>query len=175
MLSDASEQAIGAVLLQPGDHGDWHTIAFTSRRSRPEEKPDYTAMEKETLAAVHALRTWRHYLVKPFELITENQCVTYLKSKSGLSRREARWVKLLADLDVEIVRCPGRENLADALCRLSLSSESRLSEVETGRVAVTKVVVQASKDFSRQLAADYKSDKKMYRLKESIVIVSSRG
>ena len=133
-------------------------------------------MEKETLAAIHALRTWRHYLVKPFELTTGNQGVTYLKSKSGLnlSRREARWVKFLADLDVES-RCPGRENLADALFRLSLSSESRVSELETVGVAVTKVVVQASKDFSRQLAADYKSDKKMYHLKESIVIVSSRG
>ena len=105
-------------------------------------------MEKETLAAIHALRTWRHYLVKPFELIMDNQRVTYLKSESGLSRREARWVEVLAKFDVEIVRCPGRENLADALSRLSPSSESRLSEAETGRVAVTKVVVQPSKDFS---------------------------
>ena len=50
--------------------------------------------------------------------------------------------------------------MADALPRLSPSSESRLSEVETGELAVTKV--QASKDFSRQLAADYESDKMHY-------------
>ena len=36
MLSDASDQAVGAVLVQPDYHGDWHPIAFTSRRLRPE-------------------------------------------------------------------------------------------------------------------------------------------
>ena len=32
VFSDASDQANGAVLLQPDDHGDWQPIAFTSRR-----------------------------------------------------------------------------------------------------------------------------------------------
>ena len=81
-------------------------------------------MEKETLAAIHALRTWKHYLVKSFQLVTDNQGVKYLKPKSGLSRREAGWVEFRADFDVEIIRCPGRENLADALSRFSPSSES---------------------------------------------------
>ena len=69
---NASDTAIGAVLLQPDDHGDWHPIGFTSRRLRPEEK-NYTMIEKETLAAIHALRTWRHYQVKTGKNVRTNQ------------------------------------------------------------------------------------------------------
>ena len=34
------------------------------------------AMERETLAAIHAIRTWKLYLFKPFELVTDNRGVT---------------------------------------------------------------------------------------------------
>ena len=66
-------------------------------------------MERETLAAIHVLRTWKHYLYKPFQLVTDNQGVTYLKSKSGLSKREAQWVEFLADFDVEIIHCSEKQ------------------------------------------------------------------
>ena len=110
----------GGVLLQQDEEGDWHPVAYTSRRLRPEEC-NYHAMERETLAAIHAIPTWKLYLFKPFELVTDNRGVTFLKSKSGLSKREARWVEFLADFDGSIIHRPGRENIADSLSRLDHS------------------------------------------------------
>ena len=37
VVSDASDTAIGGVLLQQDDVGEWHPVAYTSRRLRPEE------------------------------------------------------------------------------------------------------------------------------------------
>ena len=99
--------------------------------------------------------------MKPFQLFTDNQGVTYLKSKAGLSKREARWVEFLADFDVEIIHCAGRENMADALSRVDSTPETPLSETESGGLMVTRTEIQASKDFNRWLAKGYKLDKKM--------------
>ena len=117
VVSDASDTAIGGVLLQQDDVGEWHPVANTSRRLRPEES-NYTIMERETLAAMHALEVWRLYLFNHFQLVTNNQGVAYLQTKKNFSKREARWAELLAEFDVEIVHRPGRENLADPLSRI---------------------------------------------------------
>ena len=108
------------MLLQQDRNSDWHPIAYTSRRLRKEEC-NYTAMERETLAVIHALRVWKLYLFKPFEVITDNQGVKYLRTKSNLSKREARWVEFLADFDFNTVHRPGKENVADALSRCTIS------------------------------------------------------
>ena len=49
--------------------------------------------------------------------MTDNRAVTYLRTKKDLTRREARWIDLLADFDFSITHRPGRENLADSLSR----------------------------------------------------------
>ena len=101
VMSDASDSAIGGVLLQQDEEGDWHPVAYTCRRLCPEER-NYQAMERETLAAIHAIRTWKLYLFKPFELVIDNRGVTFLKPKSGLSNREARSVEFLADFELRL-------------------------------------------------------------------------
>ena len=68
--TDASDIALGAVLLQEYDD-NWHPVAYASRKLTPAEK-NYTIMERETLAVVFALKTWRLYLFKagpPLEAI----------------------------------------------------------------------------------------------------------
>ena len=149
VMTDASDIAISGVLLQCDDQEQWHPVAYTSRRLRPEER-NYTALERETLAAIHALRVWKLYLFKPFELITDNQGVTYLKSKPGLSKREARWAEFLADFAVTIKHCSGKDNVADAL--------SRCSSVELSPVEVS---AEQDRDFQSQLERGYENDKKM--------------
>ena len=149
VMTDASDIAIGGVLLQRDGNEFWHPVAYTSRRLRPEEK-NYNTMERETLAAVHALRVWKMYLFKPFELITDNQGVTYLKSKSGLSKREARWVEFMADFDVTIKHCPGKENIADALSRCNLLE-----------AAPFEVRIDQDNDLQRKLKRGYKRDRRM--------------
>ncbi|KAK9157873.1 hypothetical protein Scep_004447 [Stephania cephalantha] len=53
--TDASDRALGAVLVQEG-----HPIAFESRKLKDAEQR-YPAHEKEMLAVIHALQLWRHY------------------------------------------------------------------------------------------------------------------
>ncbi|CAL8989012.1 unnamed protein product [Prunus brigantina] len=55
--SDASDFAIGGVLMQDG-----HPLAFESRKLNDTERR-YTVQEKEMTAVVHCMRTWRHYLL----------------------------------------------------------------------------------------------------------------
>lgn len=116
VVTDASAFALAGVLLQETSPGTWHPVAYTSRRLTPAER-NYTAMERETLAVVHALVTWRTYLYKHFDIITDNNGVTYLKSKKALSQREARWVDFLADFDFSIHHVRGQDNIADPLSR----------------------------------------------------------
>lgn len=156
VISDASDEAIGGVLLQRDEHEHWHPVAFTSRRLRPEER-NYHAMERETLAALHALRTWKLYLFKPFELITDNQGVTYLKSKTGLTKREARWIEFLADFDVTIVHRPGRENIADALSRLP-----------AGPGNAAAITLEETTLIKRKLKKGYRVDRKMRQIIETL-------
>ena len=120
LVTDASDTALAGVLLQKDEADDWHPVAYTSRRLRVEER-NYHANERETLAVIHALRVWKIYLFKPFELVTDNRAVTYLLSKKQLSGREARWLDLLAEFDMTISHKPGRENIADPISRPHLA------------------------------------------------------
>ena len=97
VYTDASDLAIGAVLMQSDDQGN-HPMAYASRKLTAAEK-NYTITERETLAVVFALKSWRQYLFKCFEIFTDNQAVVYLRSKLHMSKRKARWIEFLADFD----------------------------------------------------------------------------
>ena len=53
-------QQLALVLSQIHDSGD-HPVAFESRKMNSAEV-NYPTHERELLAVIHALRTWRHYL-----------------------------------------------------------------------------------------------------------------
>ena len=94
----------------------------------------YAIMERETLAAIHALRVCKLYLFRPFELVTDNLGVTYLRTKKNLTKQETRWVEFLADFDVTLVHGPGKENIADPLSHVGEESSVDLHDPETGEV-----------------------------------------
>ena len=79
VVTDASDCAVGGVLLQEEEAGQWHPVAYTSRRLSAAER-NYHAMERETLAVVHALRVWKLYLYNSFEVLTHNMGVTSIRS-----------------------------------------------------------------------------------------------
>ncbi|XP_019058307.1 PREDICTED: uncharacterized protein LOC104816062 [Tarenaya hassleriana] len=83
--SDASDFAIGGVLMQEG-----HPIAYESRKLNDAEKK-YTVQEKEMTAIVHCLRTWRHYLLgSSFVIKTDNVATSYFQTQKKLSPKQAR-------------------------------------------------------------------------------------
>ena len=113
VVCDASGVGIGAVLLQNG-----RPVAFESRKLNPAER-NYTTGEQELLAVVHALEIWRCYLEGPtaVRVVTDHQPLTFLPSKSHLSRRQARWAEKLSRFHIEWHHRSGRLNVADPLSR----------------------------------------------------------
>ena len=67
LLTDASATGIGAVLEQ-GEH----IVAYTSRMLSNSER-NYSVIQRECLAIVHALKQFRHYLLGyKFQLVTDH-------------------------------------------------------------------------------------------------------
>jgi ribonuclease HI len=66
---DASKLGLGSVLMQEGK-----VISYLSRQLKPHEA-NYPTHDLELAAVVHALKTWRHYLIG-------NRCDIYTDHKS---------------------------------------------------------------------------------------------
>ncbi|MCO5559831.1 hypothetical protein L7F22_013435 [Adiantum nelumboides] len=64
---DACGSSIGAVLMQDG-----HVIAYESRVLRGPEK-HMQIYKKELLAVIHALESWKHYLLGPDSTVQTDQ------------------------------------------------------------------------------------------------------
>ena len=73
-MADAIEYGIGFVLLQRMQNGKLQAVSFYSRKLRDAEA-SYTVTEKECLAAVEALKKWRHYLhgAPTFTIVSDPQ------------------------------------------------------------------------------------------------------
>ena len=81
---------------------------------------NYPTHERELLVVIHALRTWRHYLLgKQFKIVIDHHSLKYLITQPNLSKRQARWVDMLAGFDFVVVHRLRKSNVvADALSRL---------------------------------------------------------
>ena len=69
VVTDASNFAVAGVLLQEHET-EWHPVAYVSRKLSKSEM-NYTAGERETVGVMFALQSWRIYLFKHFDLITD--------------------------------------------------------------------------------------------------------
>jgi hypothetical protein len=110
---DASGTGLGCVLMQEG-----RVIAYSSRQLRPHEE-HYPTHDLELAAIVHALRTWRHYLLgNVAHIFTDHKSLKYFFTQPDLNIRQRRWLELIKNYDLEIHYHPGKANVvADALSR----------------------------------------------------------
>ena len=118
--TDASDFALSGILSQLVEEtGQWHPIAFWSRKMTPAEI-NYGVGEKEMLAIVEACKNWRHYLEGanfPVKVLTDHGNLRTFFTTKTLSRREARWWERLSSLDLQLEYRPGRNNPADGPSR----------------------------------------------------------
>ncbi|RVW93094.1 Retrovirus-related Pol polyprotein from transposon 17.6 [Vitis vinifera] len=112
--SDASGDGIGVVLTQQGK-----PIAFMSR-ALGVSKRSWSIYAQEMLAIVHAIQTWRPYLLgRKFYIQTDQRSLKYLLEQRITTPEQQEWVAKLLGYDYEITYKPGRENsAADALSRV---------------------------------------------------------
>ena len=90
--TDASQYAIGGVLLQKDDKGQEKPVYYASR-SLTSTEVKYSAGEREMLAIYHWIRYWHAYLWgNHFSVYTDHSPLTGIKTKKDISRRLTKWI-----------------------------------------------------------------------------------
>jgi len=116
--TDASGFAVGAVLMQDQGKG-LQPIAYLSKKMLDAETR-YPVHEQELLAIIHALKSWKHYLLgSKFVVRTDHKSLEFFKTQPMLSARQTRWKDFLTLFDFDIEYVKGKTNVvADGLSRM---------------------------------------------------------
>ncbi|KAJ1121322.1 hypothetical protein NDU88_009435 [Pleurodeles waltl] len=155
VVTDASDRAIGAVLLQKQDNdGLEHPIFYLSHILSEAER-NYSVLERELLALKVACKEWRHFLMgsrEPFEARTDHRNLQCLRSFQCRNSRQARWAFFFSQYDFVITYIPGSQNLvADALSRRypDIAQNSSPHLIESSRI------IGATQSFQERIQSEY--------------------
>jgi transposase InsO family protein len=129
--TDASDYAMGAVLMQEDSEGNLRVIAYASKTFNDAQK-NYDTTDREALAVVWALEHFNTYCEgHKYTLLTDHQALSYIKSNKNEKKRIHRLALKLANYDVQLYYKPGKENhMADLLSRDYMISESKVLPVK---------------------------------------------
>ena len=109
MEVDVSDYATGGVLSMECGNGLWRPVAYLSK-SLNETEQNYEIHDKEMLAIIRGLETWRHLLEgaqSKFEIWTDHKNLEYFMKAQKLNRRQARWALYLSRFDFILKHVPG--------------------------------------------------------------------
>ena len=75
-------------------------VAYASRQLKKHEA-NYPTHDLELASVVHALKTWRPYLMgKRCEVLTDHKSLKYIFTQKDLNMRQRRWLELIKDYDL---------------------------------------------------------------------------
>jgi len=119
VIADAGPIGLGAVLVQW--QNDERRVVYYASRSLSEVERRYSQTEKEALALVWACERFHVFLGGiEFSLVTDHKPLEVIYGKrSKPSARIERWVLRLQQYNFKVVYRRGRDNIADALSRLT--------------------------------------------------------
>lgn len=129
LVTDASDYALGGVLLQKDDKEQSRPICYISKSLSPSEI-NWGITEKEAYSLVWCIEKLHMYLfAKPFRVIVDHQPLKFLFApRSKLSPRIARWQLRLQCYDFDVIYKKGSENIADFVSRMNQSDNSSKTE-----------------------------------------------
>jgi hypothetical protein len=107
--TDASKYAIGGALCQVHPYEEekiTHPVEHYSRSLKGPEL-NYIIGEKEFLAVVTAIEKWKHYLWRPFKVITDHKPLLGIQHTE--KPRLKRWMLRLTPFSFEVEHRPGRD------------------------------------------------------------------
>ena len=182
--TDVSGYAIGGVLSQlnldsdappndsnsnKSDFGQWHPVAYFSRKMIPAETR-YETHDAELLAIVEAFKTWRHYLEgckhEVLVLTDHNNLRRFMDTKS-LSSHQVRWAQELSRYYFRIDYRQGKANgAADALSRFPQRS---LDEEEKLRAENTQILHRLQSSLTRASLSGLSTSTKLSPLHQVLI------
>lgn len=108
---DSSDFAVGAVLLQQDKDENWRPLAYESKKLSKTER-NYPAQERELLAILIALRTWRCFIDgKNYIVTTDHKPLIHLQKQQKVTPRLVRWISELDLYNPTIEYKKGSENI----------------------------------------------------------------
>ncbi len=97
----------------------WHPVAYLFK-SLLEPKYNYNIHNKELLAIIQALESWRHYLKvasHSIDIITNHKNLEYFINSQKLSGCQARWALFLTRFNYTLTHKSGTSNHSNLLSR----------------------------------------------------------
>ena len=147
--TDASDYAMGAILMQEDDNGDLHVVAYASKTFSDTESR-YDTTEREALAIIWALEHFNTYVEgHQYTIITDHQALSFIKQSKD-NKRVHRWNLKLSHYHLDIIYKKGADNhAADLLSRkiMVLVGDPK-EEVPAAPMATRQSVKQKQKDES---------------------------
>ena len=102
------------------EDGKWRLVAFLSKSLNKMER-NYEIYDKEMLAIIRRLESWRHFLERAkfkFEIWTDHKNLEYFIKAQKLNRRQAKWALYLSRFNFTLRHVLGtRIGKADGLSR----------------------------------------------------------
>ncbi|CAI7859689.1 unnamed protein product [Closterium sp. NIES-54] len=113
LVTDASDIAVGVVLLLQDFENDIQPIAYKFRKLHP-PKRNYPIHDPEMLAIVHAFKVWQCYLTgSKVTIWIDHHGLQYLRAQPNLNPRQIRWLDYLESNFYYTVTCKrGASNIA---------------------------------------------------------------
>ena len=120
LMTDASDNCMGSVLMQADDLDVRHPVAYFSQKFLSYQRR-YSTVEKEALSLVTSLQHFEVYCkhsLHPVTVFTDHNPLTFLKTVKGKNQRLLRWSLILQEFDLIVKHVPGKQNvIADCLSR----------------------------------------------------------
>jgi hypothetical protein len=120
VINDASEVALGAILLQQQEPGieDTKVIGYASSKFKYAEK-NYSVHEKELLGVLMAIKYLNCFLEgSKFKVLIDRHSLIRLNKLSDPSRRPSMWIDVLQGHGFEVMYIEGETNHVDAFTRV---------------------------------------------------------
>ena len=128
LISDASNKAIGHVLLQEVEE-ELRPVLFGGRVLSDTEQR-YSTTDKELLSIYFAVKKCEFYLVgHKFVVYTDHKPLIFLKTFRALVDKRIRWINYLENINTVIRYIPGKENVLSDFILRTIKKEEVLNVV----------------------------------------------